>query len=215
MQVLYLIRHAETEYNREGRVQGFTDSPLSELGRTQSCRLRDRLRGIKIAAAASSPAGRATDTARVALDGTAPFETHEGLREMNLGVWEGRVAADIKREYPSEVKLWFDQPSKLRLQDGETIRAFRRRVATTMDTIRSRHPDTTLAVFTHGGVIRIYLTSLLGMKLDDVWRFKIQNCSLTRVLFPGNKPRIDLLGDIHHLDGALREIPPDAPRLFP
>lgn len=215
MQVMYLIRHAETEYNREGRVQGFTDSPLSELGRQQSHRLRDRIRGIRINAAACSPSARATDTAKIALDGAVSFETYEGLREMNLGVWEGRVAADIRKEYPEEIKLWFDRPSRLRLEGGETIRSFRRRVVSTMDTIRALHPDTTIALFTHGGVIRIYLTGLLGMKLDDVWRFKIQNCSLTRVFFPGNKPRLDLLGDINHLDGVLREIPTNEPRLFP
>lgn len=215
MQVLYLIRHAETVFNREGRVQGFTDSPLSDLGREQARRLRKRLEAIRLGAAASSPAGRAVETARVALDGAVPLATHDGLREMNLGVWEGRVASDIRREYPEEIRLWFDRPSRLRLEGGETIRRFRRRVTRTMDSILESHPDQTIAVFTHGGVIRIYLTSLLGMKLDDVWRFKIQNGSLNRVLFPGKKPRIDLLGDCHHLDGSLRAIPPDETRLFP
>jgi broad specificity phosphatase PhoE len=215
VQVLYLIRHAETEFNREGRVQGFTDSPLSDLGREQTRRLRDRIGGIKIGAAACSPSMRAADTARVALAGAVPFQTYEGLREMNLGVWEGKIASDIRKQYPREIKLWFDRPSHLRLEGGETIRSFRRRVTGTMDVIRESAPEKTIAIFTHGGVIRIYLTSLLGMKLDDVWRFKIQNCSLTRVMFPGNKPRIDLLGDAHHLDGALRDIPANETRLFP
>jgi broad specificity phosphatase PhoE len=215
MQMLYLIRHAETEYNREGRVQGHTDSPLSELGREQALRLRGRIAGIKLAAAAASPAGRAVDTALTALDGSMPVETFDGLREMNLGVWEEQLAADIRKEYPKEIKVWFDRPSRLRIEGGETMRSFRRRVTNAMDQIRDLHADRTVAVFTHGGVIRIYLTALLGMKLDDVWRFKIDNCSLTRVFFPGKKPRIDLLGDVHHLDGALRKIAPDAPRLFP
>jgi broad specificity phosphatase PhoE len=215
MQVVYLIRHAETEYNREGRVQGYTESPLSDLGREQAGRLRGRLSGVRIGMAAASPSGRAVDTARIALDGSVPIATYEGLREMNLGVWEGRVAAELKKAYPEEVKMWFERPTQLRLEGGETIRRFRRRVTTTMNRIRESGGDTTIAVVTHGGVIRIYLTSLLGMKLDDIWRFKIQNCSLTRVLFPADTPRIDLLGDIHHLDGALREIPADEPRLFP
>jgi broad specificity phosphatase PhoE len=212
---VYLIRHAETEFNREGRVQGFTDSPLSDLGHEQARRLRDRLSAVKIGAAACSPARRATDTAGVALDGAVPFRTYDGLLEMNLGVWEGRIASEIRRQYPREIKLWFDKPSRLRLEGGETIRSFRRRVKATMDAIRERHPEKTIAVFTHGGVIRIYLTSLLGMKLDDVWRFKIQNCSLTRVTFPGKKPRIDLLGDVGHLEGALRDMPVNETRLFP
>jgi broad specificity phosphatase PhoE len=215
MQVIYLIRHAETEFNRIGRVQGFTESPLSDLGREQARRLRERLRDVRFDAAACSSSARAVDTARIALDGRVPHVGYDGLREMNLGVWEGRVAADIKKEFPRKVKLWFDRPSQLCIEDGETIRSFRRRVTSTMNTIREANADSTIAVFTHGGVIRIYLTSLLGMKLDDIWRFKIANCSVTRVLFPGNKPRIDLLGDIHHLRGALREIPPNAHRMFP
>jgi len=215
MQVLYLIRHAETEYNREGRVQGHTDSPLSELGREQALRLRGRVAGIKLAAAVASPAKRAVDTARTALDGTIQLETYEGLREMNLGVWEEQLAADIRKAYPGEIKVWFDRPSRVRIEGAETMRSFRRRVTGAMNEIRDLHAGGTVAVFTHGGVIRIYLTALLGMKLDDVWRFKVDNCSLTRVLFPGNKPRIDLLGDVHHLDGALRRIAPGTPRLFP
>jgi broad specificity phosphatase PhoE len=215
MQVIYLIRHAETESNREGRVQGFSESPLSDLGLEQARRLRKRLRGVPVDAAVSSSSERAVVTARIALDGRMSHDTLDGLREMNLGVWEGQVAADIKKAFPREVKMWFDRPSLLRLEDGETIRSFRRRVTSTMELIRETRGDATIAVFTHGGVIRIYLTSLLGMKLDDIWRFKIANCSVTRVLFPANKPRIDLLGDVHHLDGALRESPPNAPRLFP
>jgi broad specificity phosphatase PhoE len=215
MQVLYLIRHAETEYNREGRVQGFTDSALSELGRRQSRRLRERIRSIGIGAAACSPSSRASETARIALDRNLALEVFDGLREMHLGVWEGRVAADIRREYPEEVKLWFDRPSELRLEGGETLRGFRRRVSHTMDAIRERHPDGTVAIFTHGGVIRVYLTRLLGMKLDDVWRFRIHNTSLTRVLFPGNRPRIDLLGDVSHLDGMPVGTPAGQPGLQP
>jgi len=53
------------------------------------------------------------------------------------------------------------------------------------------------------------------MDLDDIWRFKIRNGSVTRVIFPQNRPRIDLLGDIHHLEGALPEVPGGAFRLFP
>ena len=116
MQVLYLIRHAETEYNREGRVQGHTDSPLSELGREQALRLRGRVDGIKLAAAVASPAKRAVDTAQTALDGTMHLETYEGLREMNLGVWEEQLAADIRKAYPGEIKVWFDRPSRVRIE---------------------------------------------------------------------------------------------------
>jgi broad specificity phosphatase PhoE len=113
------------------------------------------------------------------------------------------------------VALWFDRPSELRIEGAETIRAFRRRVSGAMTRVRGEFDDETIAVFAHGGMICVWLTRLLGMKLDDIWRFKIRNGSFTRVVFPGGKPRVDLLGDVHHLDGAEREVPPGVPRLFP
>ena len=215
MQVIYLIRHGETDFNRDGRIQGDTESSLSDLGEEQARRVRVRLKGISLAAAYTSPLKRAVDTCRTALDGTVQWESRDGLREINLGVWEGKKASDLRRDFPEDTRLWFHAPSRVRIEGAETMRAFRIRVRRTLDGIREQHPDETVAVFAHGGVICSYLTSLLGMKLDDIWRFKIRNCSLTRVLFPMHKPRIDLLGDIHHLDGALRELPKRAFRLFP
>jgi 2,3-bisphosphoglycerate-dependent phosphoglycerate mutase len=84
-----------------------------------------------------------------------------------------------------------------------------------MQRIRKAHASGEIAVVTHGGVICAYLTAVLGMKLDDLWRFKIRNASVTRVLFPQGRARVDLLGDIHHLRGVVREVPDRPFRLFP
>jgi len=215
MQVVYLIRHGETDFNRDGRIQGYTESSLSELGREQARRLGERLRGLGIERAFTSPLRRAVDTCRIALEGAVEWEAREGLREIHLGVWEGQQAATLRERYPEQVRLWFARPGAVRIDGAETIRAFRARVVRTMNDVRAANADGVLAVFAHGGVICAYLTSLLGMKLDDIWRFKIRNASLTRVLFPDGRPRIDLLGDIGHLDGAVREQIEPAFRLFP
>ncbi len=215
MQIVYLIRHGETEFNKAGRVQGWTESPLSDLGREQARRVGERLRGVKFDIVVSSPSGRAVETANIAVENRAPIHVRDGIREINLGVWEGRSAAELRKAYPEDVALWFDRPSDLRIEGGETIRRFRSRVTGAMNDIQNEFDDKSIAVFAHGGMICAWLTRLLGMKLDDIWRFKIRNGSFTRVLFPANKPRIDLLGDVNHLDGAERKIDPKAPRLFP
>jgi broad specificity phosphatase PhoE len=215
MQVIYLIRHGETEYNRRGCVQGWTESPLSELGREQARRVGARLGSVPWDVVVSSPSGRAVETASIALGDSTPVEIRDGIREINLGAWEGRSAAELRRAYPEDVNLWFDRPSALRIEGGETIRRFRARVWTAMEDIRNEFSDRTIAVFSHGGMICAWLTRLLGIKLDDIWRFKIRNGSFTRVIFPAGKPRIDLLGEVCHLDGAERKTDPDAPRLFP
>lgn len=215
MQVIYLIRHAETTYNEEGRIQGFTESSLSELGVEQARCLGDRLKDVPLQRVFCSPLQRAMDTCHLALNGSVAQETRDGLREINLGVWEGKTAVELRRTHPRDVKLWFQKPSDVRIEGGETIARFRERVTAEMDQIRAKYPAQTFAVFTHGGVICTYLTSLLGMNLDDIWRFKIRNASVTRVIFPQDRPRIDLLGDIHHLNGFIRQ-PAEAPfRIFP
>jgi broad specificity phosphatase PhoE len=215
MQVLYLIRHAETGFNRVGRVQGHSESTLSRLGVTQAKRIRERLDYVDFVAAYASPSRRTMRTARVAFNGRVEVAPREGLREINLGEWEGLKATTLRKRYPREVHLWFHRPSAVRIAGAETVAQFRRRVVREMNSIRRAHAKGEIAVVTHGGVICVYLTALLGMKLDDLWQFKIRNGSVTRVLFPQGRARVDLLGDIHHLNGAFREVPDRPFRLFP
>jgi broad specificity phosphatase PhoE len=214
MQVLYLIRHAETGYNRDGRVQGHTDSTLSRLGIEQARRVRQRLDYVEFVAAYSSPSKRTMHTARLALNGVT-IQPRDGLREIRLGDWEGRKADDLRKLYPLQVERWFHSPRAVRIPGAETVGQFRKRVVSEMNRIRKQNPAGEIAIVTHAGVICAYLTSVLGMSLDDLWSFKIRNASVTRVLFPQGKARIDLLGDIHHLEGVFREQPGRPFRLFP
>ena len=153
-------------------------------------------------------------TARLALTDVT-LKPREGLREIRLGVWEGQKAEDLRKRYPREVERWFHSPMAVRIPGAETVGQFRRRVVSEMNRMCKENPAGEIAVVTHAGVICAYLTSLLGMSLDDLWSFKIRNASVTRVLFPQGKARIDLLGDIHHLAGVFRETPGRPFRLFP
>lgn len=215
MQIIYLIRHGETTFNRDGRIQGHTESDLSDLGREQARRLGRRLERVALAAAYSSASRRAVDTGRIALDGRVDVSALEDLREMQLGEWEGLYAATLRDDYPEQVRLWFEAPGRVRIPGAETMQDFRARVVGAFATIRETHPDDTVVVFTHGGVICAWLTSVLGMKLDDIWRFKIRNASITRVLFPHGRARIDLLGDVSHLGEAVSEPQPPQRRMLP
>ncbi|MDH3217417.1 MAG: histidine phosphatase family protein [Candidatus Krumholzibacteria bacterium] len=212
MQRLMLIRHGESEWNRDGIIQGFKDCDLSELGREQSDRLRLRLDLERIDVAYTSTATRAVDTARIALGHRLQVEERPNLREINLGEWEGVEAAELKRRLPAETELWFRRPSKVRIKGAETLRGFRRRITREINGIRSIHENASVLIVAHGGVICTYMTSLLGLSLDDLWRFKIRNCSITKVMFPMNEPRIEVLNDVSHLDGAVRYAPNTPPQ---
>src|SRR5581483_4286464 len=96
---LILIRHAETVWNREGRMQGSLDSPLSETGTQQAEALGRRFRDLKFDALYASDALRCVRTARIAMDG-APLRTKAEFRERALGAWEGRVWKEIAEADP-------------------------------------------------------------------------------------------------------------------
>jgi probable phosphoglycerate mutase len=215
MLTFYLVRHGETVFNREGRLQGHIDPPLSELGREQARRIGARLADAGIDHAYASPLQRALESAQIALGSTAPIDTRPGLREMNLGAWEGKQAPELRERFAEEVRLWFEKPSAARIEGAETIRAFRARVVRTMAAIRAAHADGTVAVFAHGGVVCAYLAGVLGLRLDDIWSFRVRNASITRLFFQGGRPRIDLLGDVHHLEGAQSDPLPSVLRMFP
>jgi len=189
----------------EGRIQGHLDSGLSDLGREQAGRLRERLAREDVDAAYSSSAGRAAETARIAVGSRIDFEMCDALCEINMGVWEGIKASVLKERVSNETELWFRKPSLLNIEGAEPLGEFRHRVDDEFERIRAAHDDDThILVFTHGGVICTYLTSLLGLDLDDLWRFKIRNGSITRLIFPMGGPRIETLNDISHLDGTVR-----------
>jgi len=212
MQRLLLIRHGESEWNRDGLIQGFQDCDLSNLGHEQSQRLRERLDLEKVDVAYSSTSTRAKETGRISLGHRLDIEARPDLREINLGEWEGVEAAELKKRLPRETAMWFREPSKVRIKGAETLKAFRSRAAKEINRIRAAHPDAGIIIFTHGGVICTYLTHLLGLKLDDMWRFKIRNASITKVIFPMNQPRLEVLNDISHLDGAVRYAPNTPPQ---
>jgi broad specificity phosphatase PhoE len=204
MKTLILVRHGQSEWNREGRIQGDTDCALSELGRRQAALLRGRLETERLDAAFASTATRALDTGRIALAHRFEIEAKDTLREINLGAWEGELVADLKRRFPRDTELWFTRPSRVAIDGAETLRSFRRRVTGELNGIlEAADEDASVVVFAHGGVICSYLTGLLQLRLDDLWRFKIQNASITKVIFPVSRPRIAVLNDTSHLDGAM------------
>jgi broad specificity phosphatase PhoE len=198
---IHLIRHAESAWNLERRVQGTAlDVALSPTGREQARLLGRRLKTLSPDAVYSSDAGRTLETARLALGEGFPLRISEEIRELSLGEWEGRLIADLQAEDPAKLDAWYRRPSTVRLERGEDLGVFRNRVVSFMDAnVASGAGD--VAVITHGGVICIYLTHILGMHVDDLWSFSLPNASITTLVLDF-KPRLRAFGDTAHLDAS-------------
>lgn len=197
---LHLVRHAESLWNGERRVQGTClDVPLSPLGRSQAALLGRRLSALPVAAVYSSDARRAVETARLALGDGREIVVDPALRELSLGEWEGRLIADIRRETPERIEAWYRRPSSVGLEGADDLDAFRERAVATVGRILAAHGVSDVAVVSHGGFICSYLTWALGMSVDDIWSFSLPNASITTVVLDF-KPRLRAFGDTAHLD---------------
>ncbi len=121
---LYLVRHGETNWNREKRFQSITEVPLNERGREQAQALRDELRrrGIDFCAARSSPLGRAIETAGIVLEGSATeLQVEPAFIEVSLGAFEGRLEADLRLELGAAFDTWRAMQYTAAAPGGESI----------------------------------------------------------------------------------------------
>jgi probable phosphoglycerate mutase len=198
-----LIRHGQSTWNRERRIQGQLDPPLSREGREQARRLGLRLAGRRFTGFYSSDLKRAFETAEAiaAATGDQP-KPDKALREIYLGEWEGLNTEEIAEEYPDAWASWVKEPDWDLVPGGERAADFEARVAAAIDEIFQQHEHGDVLVVTHGGVIQIALQRIVGNRSQGIFPFKIQNTSVS--VLEKRKGRVMIAGvnDIAHLEAV-------------
>jgi probable phosphoglycerate mutase len=198
---LLLVRHAESEWNALGRLQGQADPPLSHLGRQQAAQMAARLVDEPIDAVVASDLVRAQQTAR-ALAETLEMdvEARVGLREVDLGSWTGIDRDHLIAEQPEAWRLWREQGVE-GWEGGERYSEAIVRVADEIADIAAHHDGRTVVAVTHGGCVRLATCHLLGMPAGEFGRIaSIGNSSITEFLVgPDGRGRLVRLNDIAHL----------------
>ena len=207
---ILLARHGETDWNKIGRVQGWTDIPLNAAGEAQADALAERLRDTPISAVYSSDLSRAALTA-------APIARTHGLevrqlpelREKGYGDWEGLTGAELERDY---AELWHRYHALRDLSvvvpNGETWPEVRARMARVLERILADHaaPDDTVVVVSHGASARMVILEALQAPLEMLLRLHLDNVSLSRLDFRGGgDSRVIFLNDTGHVAGIQTE----------
>ena len=177
---LLMVRHGESTWNREQRIQGQLDPPLTDRGLVQGGEVAERLSGHEVVALYTSDLTRARQTAQLIAEqvGCEPIVV-SWLREIGLGSWEGKTSHDLIEEYPELWHAWAREPSWNLVPGGEGAAAFERRVNEAVQELFSRHPEGDILCVTHGGVIQVALGTVVGRASDGIFPFLIENCSLT------------------------------------
>ena len=153
MTTLLLVRHGETDWNRDGRWQGHSDTHLNEIGREQAHRVAAELDGVDVVYA--SDLARARETAEIiGAELGLPVRFDARLRERSFGAWEGLTAAEIEAGFREEHLRWVAGEGA-GADDAEPFDAFGARVRSFLADVLDAHPEGTVLVVAHGGSIRV------------------------------------------------------------
>lgn len=199
-----LIRHGQSTWNQEHRIQGQLDPPLSGEGRRQASLLAARFAGRRFEGLYSSDLLRAFETSETLAAGLGlRAQPRTALREIFLGEWEGLNTEEIAARYPEAWASWVEEPDWDVVPGGEGAAAFDARVGEEMEEILRAHPHGDVLVVTHGGVIQVALHRLLGRPSTGLWPFRIQNASISLVEKRDGRMVIGGVNDIAHLEAML------------
>lgn len=196
---LIIVRHGETDWNRQFRYQGNQDIELNERGYKQAERLSQYLSQWRIEEVYSSDLKRAYDTAlKVAAPHQLEVKKIKGLREMNFGRWEGLNLKEIEERYPVLFKKWYDDPLSNCPPEGEYLGEFQARVVNAFQKIIKSKRKSILVV-AHGGTIRVFLSHILQIPLSENWKLEIGNTGVSVIRFYDGSPVLAMLNYQEHL----------------
>jgi broad specificity phosphatase PhoE len=201
---LFLIRHAQTVWNRDRRYQGWQDSPLSEIGRSQAEAVGRALAKEPLKAVYASTLGRARDTAEaIAAHHGLPVRAEDAFREMAFGEWEGLAFDDCKAKDPDRYRLWADEPHRFCPPGGgETLDEVRRRVLAGLERLRAEHDDQSVCLVAHGISARIIILEALGLPLERIWSIHLASTGISELEFRADWTALHRMNTLVHLDAV-------------
>lgn len=166
---VFLVRHGQTEWNLFNRIQGQKNSPLSEAGKKQACRIREKLKDKEIKVAYSSSLGRAVETAAIIID-DLPIKLiqRDTLNEIDLGPWVGKTFEEAKKMYPVEYEQFWHYPEKYSLSGSETYHELQERTVHEINSIIDKNIGSNVLVVSHWIAIKVILAHFLNRNLSEL-----------------------------------------------
>ena len=206
---VFLVRHGETNWNKEGRFQGQINIPLNNNGKNQAKKASEYLNEINFKKAFSSSMDRPYETAQIILQNNKDIEITKikGLIEISHGLWEGKLENEIQKEWPELLKNWHEKPEEVIMPSGECIKEVSERSVKAWNEIclAQKNNDLTLLV-AHDAVNKTLICNILGIDFSNIWMIKQGNGGITIIdIFddPQKDNVISALNITTHLGGIL------------
>jgi len=204
-----LVRHGETDWNKQGRFQGQIDIPLNQNGKVQAKAASKFLKDIFIQKAFSSSLSRPKETAQIILNEHPGIEISlkDNLKEIGHGKWEGKLESEINSDWPDLLKTWQTYPEKVQMPEGENIKEVSTRsIAGWIEICKELKTDETALVVAHDAVNKTILCHLLGLTPSEIWMIKQGNGGITVIDLSdkeGQPDQIVCLNITSHLGGII------------
>lgn len=205
---LLAVRHGETAWNVDTRLQGQLDVPLNANGERQAMRLAQALADDGVELIVSSDLARARQTAQAVADRLGlPLATHPGLRERHFGEFQGHTYAEVEQRWPEASARWKRREPGFGAPGGETLQGFYDRVVATASGIAAAHPGRHVLLVTHGGVLDCLYRAATRVALDAPRSWELPNTGVNRLLHTPSGFTLVGWGDVSHLhEDALDEL---------
>jgi len=173
---LYLVRHGQTDMNKEKLYYGWTDCPINDVGRKQAETLHQYFKNIHCHKVITSDLKRSIETAEIITKGqNVVLEKRQAFRELNFGLWEGKHYKVLQKEYPDAFEQWGRDWKSFCMPEGEAFFTFYERIRKELENVIQQTPeDNTVLLVTHNGVMSAMLCVLTGAGYDGFWRFFLE-----------------------------------------
>lgn len=200
MTKILLLRHGQTNWNKEGRYQGQIDTDLSDLGKEQARLLAKALKNIKIDHFISSPLKRAYETACE----SAKFHNKEVIKderllEINHGIWEGKLSSEVEKLDANLLKMWKETPHLVTMPNGENLQNILDRALPCVKEFAKKFDGQTIAFFAHDAVNKVLLAHFLNAPLSSFWNILQDNTCINVIEFNNDLVKIVTLNNTNHL----------------
>lgn len=198
--VLYLVRHGETDWNRESRCQGYMDTELNSEGILQAQAAARRLEGENIDIIYSSALKRAYATAQTINQHlSVNLIKNESLNEINFGEWEGLTLEEMKKRPDYNYDQWRLTPHLATFPGEKSLKNVQNRAIKFVNEIIEKHNGENILIVSHGGVLKLIILGVLGISLEAYNKFFIGNASLSIVVVDNERTYIRTLNDTCHI----------------
>jgi broad specificity phosphatase PhoE len=199
---IYLVRHGQTEWNRELRFRGRADIPLDENGRKQAGVLADALTDNGISAIYTSPLKRSIETARpVAAVFDLKIITMQGFIDINYGEWEGLAYDEVRQRYADLYREWEERPDSVRFPHGESLEEVKRRSFSAFMEVVEKNSGGSILIIPHRVINKVLLCGILGLSNDHFWNIRQDTGCINEIEYSDSRFVLVSMNDTCHLRG--------------